>query len=100
MTKKQFAIGNDTECPVIEGKFELNREEVVDLLNKQHEYLNILREELKNLKNQIKIYELFLDQNDLHIEWDLFCTLDYCVNEEDTGCQTCKYMGLIDGDSE
>jgi len=67
-----------------------------DMLNR----LNEQDEELQNLKNQIKIYELFLDQNDLNIEWDLFCTLNHCVNEEDTGCQTCKYMGLIDGDSE
>lgn len=64
---------------------------IVDRLNEQDE-------ELQNLKNQIKIYELFLDQNDLNIEWDLFCTLNYCVNDEDTGCQTCKYMGLMDGD--
>ena len=68
-------------------------DEIIDLVNEQDE-------ELQNLKNQIKIYELFLDQNDLNIEWDLFCTLDYCVNEEDTGCQTCKYMGLVDGDFE
>ena len=68
-------------------------DEIVDLVNEQDE-------ELQNLKNQIKIYELFLDQNDLNIEWDLFCTLNHCVNEEDTGCQTCKYMGLVDGDSE
>ena len=44
---KRFMIGDDTKCPVIEGKFELNREEVVDLLNKQYEYLNILRKELE-----------------------------------------------------
>lgn len=68
-------------------------DEIVDLVNEQDE-------ELQNLKNQIKIYELFLDQNDLNIEWDLFCTLNHCVNEEDTGCQTCKYMGLVDGDFE
>jgi hypothetical protein len=52
MTEKQFAIGNDAECPVIEGKFKLNREEVVDLLNKQDEHLNILREELELAYNQ------------------------------------------------
>ena len=75
------------------GEKSMSNQEVVDLLNEQDE-------ELQNLKNQIKIYELFLDQNDLNIEWDLFCTLNYCVNDEDTGCQTCKYMGLIDGDSE
>ena len=67
-----------------------------DMLNR----LNEQDEELQNLKNQIKIYELFLDQNDLNIEWDLFCTLNHCVNDEDTGCQTCKYMGLVDSDSD
>lgn len=71
----------------------LEAEEIVDRLNEQDE-------ELQNLKNQIKIYGLFLDQNDLNIEWDLFCTLNHCVNEEDTGCQTCKYMGLVDSDSD
>ena len=47
MTEKRFKIGDDTECPVVEGKFELNREEVVDLLNEQDEYINLLREELE-----------------------------------------------------
>ena len=65
-----------------------------------YERMNEQDEELQNLKNQIKIYELFLDQNDLNIEWDLFCTLNHCVNDEDTGCQTCKYMGLVDSDSD
>lgn len=66
--------------------------------NEHIQETNKLFEELQNLKNQIKIYELFLDQNDLNIEWDLFCTLNHCVNKEDTGCQTCKYMGLVDSD--
>lgn len=47
MTEKRFTIGDDTECPIIEGKFELNMEEVTDLLNKQDEHLNILRDELE-----------------------------------------------------
>ena len=47
MTEKKFIIGDNTECPVIEGKFELNMEEITDLLNKQDEHLNILRDELE-----------------------------------------------------
>ena len=47
MTEKRFMIGDNTECPVIEGKFELNIEEITDLLNKQDEHLNILRDELE-----------------------------------------------------
>lgn len=69
MTEKRFKIGDDTECPVVEGKFELNREEVVDLLNKQDEYINLLREELElankqNIKLKQENKELEKDLND------------------------------------
>ena len=55
-----------------------------------------LRQENKQLKEQIKIYEKFLDGNDLDIEWDLFCTADVCHEEEDTECKDCKYMRWTD----
>ena len=51
-----------------------------------------LYQELKQLKEQIIIYEKFLDGNDLDIEWDLFCTADICEEEEDMDCKYCKHM--------
>ena len=60
-----------------------------------------LKKENEQLKAQIKIYEIFLDGNDLDIEWDLFCIADKCEYsdedfEEGFDCKDCEYMRWID----
>lgn len=50
-----------------------------------------LYRELKQLKEQNTIYEEFLKDNNLDIEWDLFCTANICM-EEDIDCKYCKYI--------
>ena len=54
----------------------------------------LLEEENVQLKEQIKIYEKFLEGNDLDIEWDLFCRADECIlgENEEMDCKDCKYM--------
>ena len=58
--------------------------------------LNELTDEIEQLKEQIKIYDKFLDGNDLYIEWDLFCIADTCwiSEDEEFDCKDCKYMRL------
>ena len=70
----------------------LNEKEIVDLLVKYMEENSKQYQEINQLKEQIIIYEKFLDGNDLDIEWDLFCTADICEEEEDMDCKYCKHM--------
>lgn len=65
--------------------------------DKATEKIKELEEENEQLKAQIKIFELFLDVNNLDIEWDLFCTNEDGCPFTDASCQECIYLG-IDGD--
>ena len=58
--------------------------------------INALDEKNKQLQKQIKVYEYFLDQNDLDIDWNCLCTADECHISEDMDfdCKDCKYMEL------
>lgn len=56
-----------------------------------------LSDENKQLKTQIKIFEKFLDENDLDIDWEIFCTVDECKKDsDDYGCKECKYLGDVE----
>lgn len=60
--------------------------------------INALDEKNKQLEKQIKVYEYFLEQNDLDIDWNCLCTADECYIQEDIDfdCKDCKYMELIE----
>ena len=80
------------------------------MTEKRHEDINelsviamkykALENENGQLKNQIKIFELFLNCNNLGIEWDLFCTKEDECPFTDASCQECVYLGISDGDVE
>ena len=56
-----------------------------------------LKKENEQLKTQIKIFEKFLNENNLDIDWEIFCTVDECKkNSEDYGCKECKYLGDVE----
>lgn len=58
--------------------------------------LNELNDENEQLKTQIKIFEKFLDENNLDIDWEIFCTVDECKKDsDDYGCKECKYLGVM-----
>ena len=53
--------------------------------------------ENKQLKTQIKIFEKFLNENNLDIDWEIFCTVDECKKDsDDYGCKECKYLGDVE----
>ena len=58
-----------------------------------------LKEENEQLKTQIKIFEAFLEGNNLDIEWYEFCTRDECafdgeyIDENEISCKDCLYLG-------
>ena len=55
-----------------------------------------LKEENEQLKTQINIFEKFLDENNLDIDWEIFCTVDECKKDsDDYGCKECKYLGVM-----
>lgn len=55
-----------------------------------------LKQENEQLKTQIKIFEKFLDENNLDIDWEIFCTVDECKKDsDDYGCKECKYLGVM-----
>lgn len=69
--------------------------EIIDLIELIND-TNKIQEENEQLQKQIKVYEYFLDQNDLDIDWNCLCTADECLISEDVDfdCKDCKYMEL------
>lgn len=64
-----------------------------DILN----LINGLSDENEQLKTQIKIFEKFLNENNLDIDWEIFCTVDECKKDsDDYGCKECKYLGDVE----
>lgn len=54
-----------------------------------------LESKIKQLKSQIRVFEVFLKENNLDIEWDEFCIKDKCFIQSDEDyipCQKCDYM--------
>lgn len=50
-------------------------------------------DENEQLKQQIKIFEKFLEANDLDIDWVEFCGVDECAFENpDFSCQECIHL--------
>ena len=58
-----------------------------------HVILDKKNKEIKQLKQQIKIFEKFLEANDLDIDWVEFCGVDECAFENpDFSCQECIHL--------
>ena len=71
--------GLDTETHVQLGSPILSRKELL--------------KENEQLKQQIKIFEKFLEVNDLDIDWVEFCGVDECAFENpDFSCQECIHL--------
>lgn len=52
-----------------------------------------LKKEKEQLKQQIKIFEKFFEENDLSIDWFEFCELDECAFENpDFSCKECIHL--------
>lgn len=85
-------------------EYDKDIEKIILVLNEQHETIHSLKienDELKReneqLKSQIKIFEKFLNENNLDIDWKIFCTVDECKKDsEDYGCKECKYLGDVE----
>lgn len=64
-------------------------------LEKENEELKFKN---KQFKKQLKIYEKFLEYNDLDFDWTEFCTADECINEykdcidDEIDCKDCVYL--------
>lgn len=94
MTNKRFSVVCCVTDWYIEDK--LISPFAVLTLHQASDLLNELYEENEQLQKQIKVYEYFLDQNDLDIEWSCLCTADECHISEDMDfdCKDCNYMEL------
>jgi len=52
-----------------------------------------LEKENEQLKQQLNIFEKFLEGNDLDIEWEEFCGVDECAFENpDFSCKECIHL--------
>ena len=70
---------------------------MVDLNNYKGK-CSVLEEENEQLKQQINIFEKFLEVNDLSIDWDEFCGVDECAFENPNfSCKECIHLK---GDAE
>ena len=75
----------------------LNLQETVDLLNNLHE-------ENEQLRQQNKVYESFLDENDLEIDWSYLCIQEECkytaeeIDSNEILCKDCKYLKTVFGE--
>ena len=87
MTEKRFKMSiARTKVTGIILEHELSTDEVYNLLI---EY----KEENEQLKQQIKIFEKFLEGNDLSIDWDEFCGVVECAFENpDFSCKECIHL--------
>ena len=54
--------------------------------------LNYQEKTIQQLNEQIKIYEKFLEYNNLSIDWSEFCTANECNEAEDFECKDCRHM--------
>ena len=77
------------------------REDFLDLLNNLNEKargsgkaLSKLQKENEQLKKQIKIFDEFLDGNNLDIDWNELCILDSCMMNDEVECRDCIYIGM------
>lgn len=93
MTEKRFTLIDmnniewDLISPIKDNGDDLTVNQVLDVLNAKHE-------ENMQLKIQIKIFEEFLKDNNLDIDWEYFCTVEECLKtDDDYGCKECKYLG-------
>lgn len=85
MTKKRYRK--------VLGLIEDSNGNLLDLTEIQNE-MNQLNDENEQLKIQIKIFEMFLKENNLDIDWINFCGLDHlCIaNDNDFKCQYCPCL--------
>lgn len=57
------------------------------------ELLNELNDENEQLKQQLQIFEKFLEGNDLSIDWEEFCGLEECAFENPNfSCKNCIHL--------
>lgn len=85
----EFANPVDGTTNVLKG--------LVKSINKFYNESEELKKENEQLKTQINIFEKFLDENNLDIDWEIFCTVDKCKKDsDDYGCKECKYLGDVE----
>ena len=86
MTAKRFYLD---ENGINDREYEfsiLGEDELVDIING-------IVDENEQLKQQLNIFEKFLEGNDLDIEWDEFCGVDECAFENpDFSCKECIHL--------
>ena len=90
MTEKRFEVTNISTNGMT-GLFKLGNDtlSVYDVAR----LVNELLEENEQLKQQIKIFEKFLEVNELSIDWDEFCGVDECAFENpDFSCKECIHL--------
>ena len=74
---------------------------MIDFMNNnfnEHTTQKKLNEKIEHLETQIKIFEIYLDANDLDIEWGNFCTkVGECWIKDvdyEFDCKDCGYLGI------
>ena len=96
MTEKRYRKSYGNDLVIIDtfkkNSFSPQYEGVDSLCN----LLNAFHEENERLKNQRRVYDKFLDLNDLEIDWQFLCDADECNEEEDMDCRDCKYLGVLE----
>jgi len=66
-----------------------------EVLNRLDLKRRVFIEENEQLRKQNRIYEYFIDENDLNIDWSYFCTASDC-EETESDCKYCEYMKLVE----
>jgi hypothetical protein len=97
MTEKQliqYKVLCDEDEEIVRILFEIvETGKEIEGYHQIQEWVNNLYVENEQLKQQIKIFEKFLEGNDLSIDWYEFCGLDKCAFENpDFSCKDCIHL--------
>ena len=79
---EKYGSSIDIDLLITDNGKDMTYRQVCDLLN-----------ESEQLKQQIKIFEKFLEENDLNIiNWEEFCEVDECAFENPDTCKECIHL--------
>ena len=91
MTEKRFevVINEFDEVEYIMDKVAMEDRDFAEFIDFVEDICN----ENEQLKQQLQIFEKFLEGNDLSIDWEEFCGLEECAFENpDFSCKSCIYL--------
>lgn len=87
---REPAVDDTIHCNEISDNGEwVTYGEIVEFLNDLYYENREFKKENKQLRKQIKIFDEFLDGNNLDIDWNELCILDSCIMNDEVECRDC-----------